>query len=117
MKVNFLILVCSLAMLTGCCTTGNCGGGSSGNNWGSSCGGGCVTGFWSTTCPTPNSNGASESGFVDMANPHWPGDYVYNGYDGYVAGTPSGCRTCDASGYIPSCGNGGCGSYSAGPNW
>lgn len=112
MKVNFLILVCSLGLLTGCCTTGSCGGDSS-----SGCGGGCVTGYWSTTCSVPNSNGASESGFVDVGNPYLAGQYNSDNYNGYVGGAPAGCRTCDDAGSISSCGAGGCGTYSAGPNW
>jgi hypothetical protein len=59
MKAKMLMILFSFVMLTGCCTNG-CGGGNS-------CGG-CDVGYWSTSCPTPNSGGASEAAFTDIAN-------------------------------------------------
>ncbi|MES2219228.1 MAG: hypothetical protein V4501_12555 [Pseudomonadota bacterium] len=104
MKAKLLMLVFAMLILAGC------------QGSGAGCGG-CVSGYWSTSCNIPNSGGASESQFTQVANP-WQvtGDYSYSGWDGNDSGCS--CSTSYATG--SSCGSGcggGGGWYSSGPNW
>jgi hypothetical protein len=105
MKAKLLMLVFSMLLLAGC------------QGSGAGCGG-CVSGYWSTSCNVPNSGGASESQFTQIANP-WEvtGDYTYSGWDGNDGGCPTCGTTYYTSTSVSSCGGGGCGAYSAGPNW
>ena len=82
MKAKMVMILFAFVLLTGCCMNGcpSCGG--------------CDVGYWSTTCPTPNSGGASEAAFTDIGN-------VCNG------------STCGTTYYSSGCGNGGC----SGGNW
>jgi hypothetical protein len=104
MKAKLMMLIFSVLLLSGCQSAGQgCGG--------------CVTGYWATSCNTPNSGGASESQFTTVGNPNEVvGDYSYSGYDGNSGGCSSssgGCGSYETS----SCSTGGCGYFSAGPNW
>jgi hypothetical protein len=84
MKAKVIMVLFSFLILTGCCSNG-CG----------TCGG-CDVGYWSTSCPVPNSGGASEAAFTDIAN---------------VCQDGSGCAR---SYYSAGCNSGGCNSST---NW
>jgi hypothetical protein len=91
MKAKLLIIVSCLVMLSGCSTYSPCTG--------------CEVGYWSTTCDIPNSGGASEAAFTDIAYDGTPGDCC-------TFGNHAACdSTCFKYGGDCSCSGG------SSPNW